>query len=63
MFGIGFTEIIVIVIVLLVFMKPEDLPSTVRMIGKLYGKWQRLYYGTVNDLLEISETSSKEKRK
>lgn len=38
MFGIGLWEIIGIVLVLLVFMRPEDIPAAVRKLGRLYGR-------------------------
>lgn len=36
MFGLGFIEIIVIGIVVLLAVKPEDLPNFVKKIGKSY---------------------------
>lgn len=36
MFGLGFTEIIIILVVILVAIKPEELPGFFRKIGKLY---------------------------
>lgn len=36
MFGLGFTEIIIILVVILVVVKPEDLPKFFKKIGQLY---------------------------
>ena len=36
MFGLGFTEIIIILVVILVVVKPEDLPKFFKKIGKFY---------------------------
>jgi sec-independent protein translocase protein TatB len=41
MFGLGTSEIIIIVIVALVLINPKDLPRIVRKIGKIYGKVMR----------------------
>ncbi len=38
MFGIGLWEIAGIVVVLLVFMRPQDIPAAVRKLGRLYGR-------------------------
>lgn len=37
MFGFGASEIVVIVIVLIVLVKPQDLPGISRKVGKIYG--------------------------
>lgn len=38
MFGFGFSEIVTIIIVVIVFLNPKDLPRIVRTIGRIYGK-------------------------
>lgn len=38
MFGIGLWEIFGIVLVLLVFLRPADIPAVVRKLGRLYGR-------------------------
>jgi sec-independent protein translocase protein TatB len=43
MFGIGFSELILIGLVLIIFIKPEDLPKFFRTMGKLYGQLKRAY--------------------
>lgn len=38
MFGLGISEIITIVVVIIVVLNPKDLPIIVRKIGKTYAK-------------------------
>ena len=38
MFGLGLSEIITLVIVIIVVLNPRDLPIIVRKIGKIYAK-------------------------
>jgi len=42
MFGIGVWEIVVIVIVAVVLIRPRDLPKTLRRLGRAYGALVRL---------------------
>ena len=35
--SIGITEMVIILVVILVFIRPEDLPKFLRTIGKFYG--------------------------
>jgi len=43
MFGIGFGEILIILLIAIVFIRPEDLPKFLRGAGRLYGQIKRLY--------------------
>ena len=43
MFGIGFAEVIVIFLVMIIFIRPEDLPKTLRSMGRIYGKFKLMY--------------------
>ncbi|MEW5818305.1 MAG: twin-arginine translocase TatA/TatE family subunit, partial [Spirochaetota bacterium] len=36
MFGIGFWEIVIIFLIVIVFVRPSDLPKLVRKLGHLY---------------------------
>ncbi|MBN2738328.1 MAG: hypothetical protein JXR70_15195 [Spirochaetales bacterium] len=38
MFQIGFVELVILVIVVIVFLKPEDLPAFFRKIGRVLGE-------------------------
>jgi len=43
MFGIGFGEILVVLIIAIVFIRPEDLPKFLRSAGRLYGQMKKMY--------------------
>ncbi len=43
MFGIGFFEILIIIFIILIFIKPQDLPSFIRRIGKIYSQVRNGY--------------------
>lgn len=44
MFAIGWTEMLVIAVALVVAVKPEQMPEVARTLGRAYGKLQRLIY-------------------
>jgi sec-independent protein translocase protein TatB len=62
MFGIGFSEIVLVALIFIIFIKPEDLPRVFRSIGRLYGKFKKSYDEVIeikNMLLkEIDETAA-----
>ena len=43
MFGLGTGEILIIAAVLVVMLKPKDLPKIVRLVGKIVGRIRHLY--------------------
>ena len=43
MFGIGLSEFAVIVCIVIVFVRPKDLPALFRRLGKLYAQAKRAY--------------------
>jgi Sec-independent protein translocase protein TatA len=43
MFGIGFSELAVLVIVVLVMIRPEDMPAFFRKMGRLYAQAKKAY--------------------
>jgi Sec-independent protein translocase protein TatA len=43
MFGIGFSEMAIIALVVMVLVRPEDLPAFFRKLGKFYGQLKRAY--------------------
>lgn len=43
MFGIGLSEILIILLAIIILIRPEDLPKFVRTVGKLYGKLKHYY--------------------
>ncbi|OHD63328.1 MAG: hypothetical protein A2096_15780 [Spirochaetes bacterium GWF1_41_5] len=56
MFGIGFSEIIIIGIVILIFVNPADLPSFLRKAGKLYGEITGTYHSFLRLLRNIENS-------
>ena len=43
MFGIGISEMILIFLVIVVIIRPDDLPKFLRSAGRTYGKAKKLY--------------------
>lgn len=43
MFGIGFSEVILLALVAVLLIKPDDLPGFFRKAGKFYGKIKAAY--------------------
>ena len=43
MFGISTAEIFLILLVIIVFIKPDDLPKFLRTLGKFYAKARKMY--------------------
>ena len=62
MFGIGFAEVIVILVVMIIFIRPEDLPKTMRTLGRFYGKIKAIQKEIMNTkdqiIKEIDEAAS-----
>ncbi len=50
MFGITFPEILVILVVALIFIGPEQLPKVARTMGMLWGRAQRYVNGVKADI-------------
>ena len=43
MFGIGVSEIILIFLVIVILIRPNDLPKFLRSAGRFYGKAKKMY--------------------
>ena len=43
MFGIGWSEFLVIVCIVVIFIRPKDLPAILQKVGKAYGQLKRSY--------------------
>ncbi len=56
MFGIGLSEIIIVALVMVVVIKPEDLPKVFRRLGKWYGSVRKTYL----ELVSIKDAFLKE---
>ncbi len=62
MFGIGTTEILVILVVALVVIGPESLPKMARTLGKALGEFRRVsteFQRTLNTEIAIDEYEQK----
>jgi Sec-independent protein translocase protein TatA len=58
MFGIGFTEIIAVGVIALIFIGPEDLPRVARNIAKLLNEFKRGRDHFVNEIKASSPLDS-----
>ena len=56
MFGIGFSEIILICLVMIILIRPNDLPKALRTVGRYYGKAKKIY----NELIMVKDRILKE---
>ena len=50
MLGIGLWELVVIIVVLAVFLRPQDIPRALRKLGRLYGKLTSLSSGLLREV-------------
>jgi Sec-independent protein translocase protein TatA len=51
MFGIGFSEIVIVFLAVIIFVRPADLPKFLRTAGRLYGKAKKAY----NELAAVKD--------
>ena len=56
MFGIGFSEIVLICLVMIIFIRPSDLPKALRTAGRYFGKIKKMY----NELILVKDRIVKE---
>jgi sec-independent protein translocase protein TatB len=56
MFGIGLSEIILVILIVIIFIKPDDLPKFLRSAGRLYGKLKKTY----NEIILVKDRFIKE---
>lgn len=64
MFGIGTTELIVILVVALIVVGPKKLPQIARTLGKAMGEFKRVstdLHRTINTEVELQERKEREK--
>lgn len=63
MFGFSLSELSVVILIGILVLRPKDFPVVIRKIGEWYGKWRRIYYGFVNEINDIVQTSEENERK
>ncbi|MDR2435585.1 MAG: hypothetical protein LBD47_13620 [Treponema sp.] len=51
MFGIGFSEMVLIGLALIILIKPEDYPKFLHAAGRTYGKMKKFY----NELIMVKD--------
>jgi len=51
MFGISFSNIIIIILVMIVFIRPDDMPKFLRTVGRFYGKAKKMY----NEIIQVKD--------
>jgi sec-independent protein translocase protein TatB len=56
MFGIGFMECIILVIVIILVVKPEDLPKLAYKVGRFYNQCRQIYYNVSNEIHAVIPT-------
>ena len=52
MFGIGFGEILIVLIVIIIFVRPDDLPKFLYSAGRFYGKVKKMY----KEIMEVKDS-------
>jgi TatA/E family protein of Tat protein translocase len=55
MFGIGMTELVVILVIALLIFGPNKLPELARSLGKGFGEFRRASYDLRQSLMEATE--------
>lgn len=63
MFGLGFFEILIIFLVVIIFVNPRDLPKVFRRIGRLLGQLRDIRDSSVRYMRRIEREIEGEKRK
>ena len=63
MFGLGFVEILVILLVAIVFINPRDLPKLFRRLGRLVGQLRDIRDSSVRYMRRIEREIEEEDRK
>ena len=59
MFGLGFWEIAVIAVVIIIVIKPSDLPRMIRRAGRFFGQVKDFYRETVSTISELGRDIDK----
>ncbi len=59
MFGLSGNELFVILLIIILVVKPEDLPALIRQIGKIYGQIMRIYYSILDEINSFDDIVKK----
>jgi len=62
LFGLGFGEILVVLLLILVFVGPERIPETARALGKWYHELRHAVDGVKSAFEEDIKSKDKEKK-
>lgn len=62
MFNLGFTEILLLGVIALIFIGPSQLPEVARTIGRLLNEWKRATSDFQDTFTEKIQTEFKERR-
>lgn len=63
MFGLDLGEVLILVVALVVFLRPQDMPKLVRKVGKMIGKVKAYWESVKTDIEHIAdEDDSNSKR-
>ena len=49
MFDVGFSEILLVAAVFLICVRPQDLPTVFRQLGRWYRSFRQMYAGFMNE--------------
>ena len=63
MFGLGFVEILIIFLVLIIFINPKDLPKVFRRLGRLVRQLRDIRDSSVRYMKRIEREIEEEDRK
>ena len=55
MFGFSLAEFILVIIVAIIFIKPQDLPELARMLGKIVAEIKKIYQNLLVQFKELSQ--------
>ena len=55
MFGLGFWELVAILIVAVLFLKPDDIPALFRSLGRLHGRLAGMYREMMRAAEEVED--------
>ncbi len=59
MFGLGFFEILIIFLVVIIFVNPRDLPAFFRKVGRLYQQFRKIKNDSVQYIKDIEKEIEK----